>query len=1002
MRNNDAKLIERILEGDDVAFASLVRKYQKRVHTLAWRKIGDFHIAEDITQETFLLVYRNLAKLKDPSQFPGWLYVIANRRCLAWLRKKRNRTQPLEEIDIAMTEGNAYSRHVAAEQTESAAETKRELVKNLLAKLKESDRTVITLYYFGEMTYAEISEFLGVSVNTVAMRIHRARERLKKYEPMIREALGSFQLSPNLTENIMREIPRIKPLPPTGGKPPIVPWAIATSTAILVVMMFGVSNQYLARFQQPYSFDVTSEMTVEIVDASIVIDLPSKPDVQSQSGRAVTPNEGNGSGHQPHAASVIFTPNQLLDQTQVSVQQQWIGVRELGGTPVMTLFPASEGELYIVSGKGNIYKLPAHRGAWQHVKNVNSLVDNWKGKAPMMEWHNTLYIVLSNELFASTNNGETWRSVGNCPKGNTVGLLVRNDMFYLAYENGIFRSDDIGKTWVPMNDGLTGKINALNAIENILFAGTDTGLYRFNGTSWQLIQFPESQAVRIQAMASGDNTLYVAAGVDFRKLDGGTLQQIFGGHKRSWWIFRSTDNGRSWTEITPTNVWPILGHLPPIVLVATEKILLILGMNDGVVVRSTNGGYTWISEKNTGISSTMFSVSNAVALDDTTFYAGGNSGIHRSIDGGKSWERFNIKLKSRIDNLTCIPTNKQQNTPEVLYAIAGIEIFKSNNGGRSWSAVSPEIQITAPYREEPPLIFNILVSGALLYAKGETIGDSTGLYQVSTDTGALISIDGVPSFHSRELVDRLSQTGSPSFEELKNAFVEHLQEDAFGATQFFRQLVELSSSEAENLIRGGLRGAFAVSGDTFYMEYNFKLFRWRRGETQWYETGVQETAQLSGHSVMKGFKIAVLGDTVYVGKRDGHLMQSLDAGNNWNDVTKNLPFPVDVFNEIVFVGATVYVATNNGVIASQNGRNWYPVTDTSGTCLVMEQLAVSPLIVYGTSKTGVYQLKHDSNTWKQFGPKVPAVVTSLAVGDNGLYVGTESSGIMYFKVKNDE
>lgn len=167
MRNDNAELIQRVLDGDEAAFACLVKKYQKRVHALVWRKIGDFHIAEDITQETFLQVYRNLAKLKDRSQFPGWLYVIANRRCLAWLRKKRVQTQPLEEMDIAMTERSSYSRHVAAEQAESAAETKRELVKNLLAKLKESDRTVLTLYYFGEMTYAEISEFLGVSVNTV-------------------------------------------------------------------------------------------------------------------------------------------------------------------------------------------------------------------------------------------------------------------------------------------------------------------------------------------------------------------------------------------------------------------------------------------------------------------------------------------------------------------------------------------------------------------------------------------------------------------------------------------------------------------------------------------------------------------------------------------------------------------------------------------------------------------------------------------------------------------
>ncbi len=296
MRNENTELIQRSLEGDDTAFACLVKKYQKRVHALAWRKIGDFHIAEDITQETFLQVYRKLATLKNPNQFPGWLYVITNRCCLAWLRKKRIQTQSLEEIDIAMVEKTSYSSHVATEQAESAAEAKRELVKNLLAKLKESDRTVITLYYFGEMTYAEIGEFLGMSADTVRIRIRRALQRLKKHEPTIREALGSFQLSPTLTENIMREIPRIKPLPPTGGKTPIVPWAIATSTAILAVMMFGISSQYLARFQRPYNFDATSEMTVELIDAPIVLNLRSKSDVRNQFGNSGIPGKRDSTG----------------------------------------------------------------------------------------------------------------------------------------------------------------------------------------------------------------------------------------------------------------------------------------------------------------------------------------------------------------------------------------------------------------------------------------------------------------------------------------------------------------------------------------------------------------------------------------------------------------------------------------------------------------------------------------------------------------------------------
>ena len=91
MRNNTAELIQRILEGDDAAFTCLVRKYQKRVHALAWRKVGDFHIAEDITQETFLQVYRNLANAEGPKPVSGMALCDCQPPLPGkWLRKKRS------------------------------------------------------------------------------------------------------------------------------------------------------------------------------------------------------------------------------------------------------------------------------------------------------------------------------------------------------------------------------------------------------------------------------------------------------------------------------------------------------------------------------------------------------------------------------------------------------------------------------------------------------------------------------------------------------------------------------------------------------------------------------------------------------------------------------------------------------------------------------------------------------------------------------------------------
>ena len=300
MKNNDVELIHRILDGDETAFSTLVEKYQKQVHALAWRKIGDFHIAEEITQDTFLKAYQKLATLKKPQRFAGWLYVIATRCCQAWLRKKQIPTEPLEEIDSEEIQPEAYSRYVAEQEAEATAEAQRQVVKKLLATLPESERTVITLHYFGEMTCEKMSEFLGVSANTIKSRLRRARNRLKKEEPMIREAISNFQISPNLTENIMQEIARLKPAAPSGSKT-LVPWIIGTSSAVLIVLMLGIGSQDLPRFQKPYSLESQSETAVEIVDATEVQDLEVKPDVRNEPGnRSDTDGKNDGNGQESY------------------------------------------------------------------------------------------------------------------------------------------------------------------------------------------------------------------------------------------------------------------------------------------------------------------------------------------------------------------------------------------------------------------------------------------------------------------------------------------------------------------------------------------------------------------------------------------------------------------------------------------------------------------------------------------------------------------------------
>ena len=313
MEQKDAQLIQQVLQGDQEAFAVLVNKYQKGVHALAWRKIGDFHIAQEITQDAFLRAYQKLETLKNHNLFGGWLYVIASRLCADWFEKKSLPEQSLEVTDMNEVNRGSYSRYVAQKQEAEADETRREVVKELLQKLPESERTVMTLYYLGEMTIKTISEFLGVSPNTVKSRLSRARNRLKKEEAVIRQNLSSFQLPANLTENIMREVSRIVPTGPAANKP-VLPWALSAASAVLIFLLMGVGTQYLSRFQTPHNLNATSEPSVDLIEALFVYDSPVKPAVRNQAGSSATPGRGPGVGQQPNAR---FLAAAAVDEAEV-------------------------------------------------------------------------------------------------------------------------------------------------------------------------------------------------------------------------------------------------------------------------------------------------------------------------------------------------------------------------------------------------------------------------------------------------------------------------------------------------------------------------------------------------------------------------------------------------------------------------------------------------------------------------------------------------------------
>ena len=199
MKNEDVDLIQRILSGDESAFTALVEKHRKWIHSLAWREIGDFHAAQEITQDTFIQAFKSLPNLRDPNRFSGWLHVIAKRQCIEWLRRKPIMMQSLDAMPETELERLSYARYLEEERTQASTDGLREVVERLLQKLPVNERSVMVLHYYKGLTCEEVSALLDVSLNTVKSRLYRARKRLETEESMLSETLGT---------NVLKSEPR--------------------------------------------------------------------------------------------------------------------------------------------------------------------------------------------------------------------------------------------------------------------------------------------------------------------------------------------------------------------------------------------------------------------------------------------------------------------------------------------------------------------------------------------------------------------------------------------------------------------------------------------------------------------------------------------------------------------------------------------------------------------------------------------------------------------------
>jgi RNA polymerase sigma-70 factor (ECF subfamily) len=186
-------LLSRLRAGEESAFEELVRAYGSRLLGLARRILWSQEEAKDVVQETFLAAFQSLERFRGDSNLGTWLSRIAVNHCLMRLRSRRRKPEhSMEELlPEFLPDGHAVRKSAQWDVSIDSEVERKEvfgLVRDRIDALPESYRTVLLLRDIEELTTGEVAEILGVTANTVKVRLHRARQALRTLlEPHFRQ-----------------------------------------------------------------------------------------------------------------------------------------------------------------------------------------------------------------------------------------------------------------------------------------------------------------------------------------------------------------------------------------------------------------------------------------------------------------------------------------------------------------------------------------------------------------------------------------------------------------------------------------------------------------------------------------------------------------------------------------------------------------------------------------------------------------------------------------------
>jgi RNA polymerase sigma-70 factor (ECF subfamily) len=168
----DKELIVAIQKGDIESFENLVTRYQNKLLIFIYGVTHDKSLAEEIVQDTFFNIYKTISRVDVERKFSSYIYKVAKNIAISYLRKQKNDLSLNETFGLAAVSDDLYEDAVKKENQEK--------VWKALNLLEEKYREVIKLYYFKDLSYKEVARALSLPLNTVKIRLKRAKDALRR------------------------------------------------------------------------------------------------------------------------------------------------------------------------------------------------------------------------------------------------------------------------------------------------------------------------------------------------------------------------------------------------------------------------------------------------------------------------------------------------------------------------------------------------------------------------------------------------------------------------------------------------------------------------------------------------------------------------------------------------------------------------------------------------------------------------------------------------------